>query len=158
MVRWAVSSPYLYSVTGPLSSYTPMHFALTIALGGRYCERLHLQDVEHEAQRCDDTCPRPHSQEVVELGPACNHPSWGFRAHTGYIPALECGALRQRWGCRSLAFWVEGPIWLPCMGPRLPSTGWIQAPFLQLAGPPSTCRSHPRLRWLHSLAPHYWLR
>lgn len=120
MVRWAVSSPYLYSVTGPLSSYTPMHFALTTALGGRYCERLHLQDVENEAQRCDDTCPRPHSQEVVELGPAYNHPSWGFRAHTGYIPALECGALRQRSGCRSLTFLGRGAHLAPVDGAQAP--------------------------------------
>lgn len=59
---------HFYSVTGLLCSYTYLHFALTIALGGRYYEQLHLKDVEGEAQRHKDTCPRLQNQEVVELG------------------------------------------------------------------------------------------
>lgn len=59
---------HFYSVTGPLCSYTYLHFALTIALGGRYCKQLHLKDVEDEAQRHKDTYPRLQNQEVVELG------------------------------------------------------------------------------------------
>lgn len=101
-----VSPIHLYSVTGLLNSYTYLYFAL----GGKYCKQLHLKDAENEAQRCNDTCPRPHSQEVVGLGleprfagPACKHPRWGLRAHTIYIPALECGALRERWRCQSLS-------------------------------------------------------
>lgn len=58
---------HFYLVSGPLCSYTNVHFAFTIALGGRYWEQLHLKDVEDEAQRHKDTCPRLQDQEVVEL-------------------------------------------------------------------------------------------
>lgn len=57
------------SVMGLLSSHAHLHSALMPALGGRCCEQCHLKDVENEARRCSDTCPRPHSQDEVELGP-----------------------------------------------------------------------------------------
>lgn len=59
---------YFSLVSGLFCSYTYLHFALTIALDGRYLEQLHLKDVEDEAYRHKDTCPRLQSQEVVELG------------------------------------------------------------------------------------------
>lgn len=45
-------------------------------------------------------------------------------------------------------------IWLLWAGPRLPSAGWINAPFLQLAWPLAHACSHPRPGWPE----HYWLR
>lgn len=131
-----VTPPYLSSVTGPLSSYAHLHFALALALGGRYCEQCHLKYVENEAQRCNDTCPRPHSQDMVELGlnpglqgPARNHPRWGSRLTlSALLPLNERLAVEA-----PLTPGQREHVWLLGVGPRLPSTGCVHPPSLQLA-------------------------